>query len=341
MVAIAFQRRTHSDLTIQTFTGRQTCRNRLPAAHSFGLVVVTLALIPLTVAIAFQRRTHSDAKFVHPHDRIGKKSQSPSSGALIRTPLPRPNRYLPLGPPVAIAFQRRTHSDLPSCRWRCTPVMQGRNRLPAAHSFGLATPKKYAYEKPYGSQSPSSGALIRTGKCPSPIWRTPRFFRRNRLPAAHSFGQAITLITRTVRGSLLSQSPSSGAHIGRSVRRERHRLCCISSQLPSSGALIRTSGERAHSVQEGVSQSPSSGALIRTGDARERETNEQESQSPSSGALIRTVDNSAASAAQAARRNRLPAAHSFGHALSIVLLAVSALSQSPSSGALIRTKRNR
>ncbi len=88
-------------------------RNRLPAAHSFGQIVGIR------------------------EDDVWQ-SQSPSSGALIRTSyclLRHSTVYLC----VAIAFQRRTHSDAPTSR------------------------RLKANARKLKSQSPSSGALIWTG----------------------------------------------------------------------------------------------------------------------------------------------------------------------------------
>jgi hypothetical protein len=135
-VAIAFERRTHSDWSSTASLSRTAAgRNRLRAAHFIRTHDRPRACEKrLIVAIAFERRTHSDALSDRPPTPINAR--------------------------VAIAFERRTHSDFatvvsltlwslrrnhPSSgaliRTDDNAAPQGsaklrRNRLRAAHSFG-------------------------------------------------------------------------------------------------------------------------------------------------------------------------------------------------------------
>ncbi len=114
-------------------------------------------------------------------------SQSPSSGALIRTD-PRMPTSSNLGTTfVAIAFERRTHSD-------------GDLRSSCHHDGQL-------------SQSPSSGALVRTQAL---------------------FDWSVATIANK------SQSPSSGALVRTHPIASRAKVVFHESQSPSSGALVRT-----------------------------------------------------------------------------------------------------
>ncbi len=186
---------------------RSARRNRLRAAHTFRRCPVHRQYLPRRVAIAFEGRTHSDScSCSGPLVPFLGLSQSPSSGALIRTVW---SADQPSGAEdcVAIAFQRRTHSDWETRRARPIP-------LRVAIAFQRRTHSDLVVEAPKGirgmSQSPSSGALIRTlpQRCrqvsgrdgvaiafqrrthsdAAMLFATLFVFCRNRLPAAHSFG---------------------------------------------------------------------------------------------------------------------------------------------------------
>jgi hypothetical protein len=166
-----------------------TSRNRLRAAHSFGRLP-DYQLPELRQEDGRRNRlraAHSIRTCLGEYDiRDGKRSQSPSSGALIRTGLshdlcgsrpllsqsPSSGALIrtvfegPFGTPcrgaVAIAFERRTHSDGLVFVSFVAGFMVSRNRLRAAHSFGLRIKKRLQTRA--------------NRKC------------RNRLRAAHSFG---------------------------------------------------------------------------------------------------------------------------------------------------------
>src|SRR6266511_4104746 len=87
-------------------------------------------------------------------------SQSPSSGACLRTK--RSGLVLPSAERVAIAFERRMSSDISQDGSRLLAESYGRNRLRAAHVFGLHLVVGSSVRQTDKSQSPSSGACLRT-----------------------------------------------------------------------------------------------------------------------------------------------------------------------------------
>ena len=142
-----------------------SCRNRLRAAHSFGHATVECDLIL---------------------DHL--MSQSPSSGALIRTRHRRLRRVDRLR--VAIAFERRTHSD---AKGTDSPLSDGISDVAIAFERRTHSDCSTHPLPALGlmSQSPSSGALIRTVRAVQQRPQQPEARRRNRLRAAHSFGRHV------------------------------------------------------------------------------------------------------------------------------------------------------
>ena len=98
-------------------------RNRLRAAHVFGVTLIGILSESFGVAIAFERRMCSDLLLELPVNFMmsSGKSQSPSSGACVRTGVI--NHQTSGGCDVAIAFERRMCSDFG--RQKTPPVFVG------------------------------------------------------------------------------------------------------------------------------------------------------------------------------------------------------------------------
>ncbi len=165
----------------------------------------------------------------------------------------------------------------------------------------------------YQSQSPSSGALIRTDRA-SRCWPSARC--RNPIRAAQSFRLTADRVGETCTASLRSRlraahtfGPESPDLLG------RHQLEVSIAFERRANSDGQPGIDRTASPFFGQSQSPSSGApsvhIYKALSAIPGVV--VKSQSPSSGALIRTVASSVSTRpASASCRNRLRAAHSFG-----------------------------
>ncbi len=190
-----------------------------------------------------------------------------------------------------------------------------RNRLRSAHSFGPTAQRQADWcNLRSSSQSPSSGAPIRTGSSSPKSSRTSKQKCRNRLRAAHSFGRerqqghrhrrqfcrvAIAFERRTrsdltstllILEKLESQSPSSGALIRTWLAPASANVATVCRNRLRAAHSFGLCGDITRGIRVHASQSPSNGALIRTQ------------------SIFQVLNR----VCFLIRRNRLRAAHSFG-----------------------------
>ena len=193
IVAIAFAWRSHSDSSgSASRCGRRSSRNRLRTAHSFGRSPASLPSSSSPLCRNRLRAARSlGSELLHREDGRGRIAIAFERRTLSFGPDQREDEQAEADHDVAIAFARRTRSDLLSADSNAL-ILLSREDDAGFFFFACFAPSRDLYEQRHkaahsfaSTDRPSSGALIRTGYGDLQCSQRCIWFCRNRLRSAH------------------------------------------------------------------------------------------------------------------------------------------------------------